>query len=243
MQSSLRISNPAGLHVGLIMDGSGRWAAQRGWPRTAGHRAGARTVRQLVLAAPALGVGTLTLFAFSSDNWRRPPAEIKGLMGIFENFFRTEAASFAEAGVRINVIGRQDRLPRALRAAIESVERETHDGSRLLLRLAIDYSARETLRQAALQFWGADGTGPDAFALVLSRVMHAEPSSPPVDMIIRTGGEQRLSDFLLWESAYAEFFFTRVLWPDFKVEDLKCMVEEFHARQRRFGRLPESAAV
>ncbi|MBZ5535768.1 MAG: di-trans,poly-cis-decaprenylcistransferase [Acidobacteriia bacterium] len=234
---------PSGLHVGLIMDGSGRWAAQRGWPRTAGHRAGARTVRHLVEAAPALGVGTLTLFAFSSDNWQRPPDEIKGLMEIFGNFFRAEAASYARGGIRMNVIGRRDRLPPALRADMVSAEKATRAGRRLLLRLAIDYSARETLVRTALQFKGSNSPSPDSFALRLAQVMHAEPAAPEVDMIIRTGGEQRLSDFLLWESAYAELFFTLVLWPDFNSGDLKSLIEEFHSRHRRFGRIPEAAAV
>ena len=242
-QSNLRSMNPSRLHVGLIMDGSGRWAAQRGWPRTAGHRAGARTVRCLVEAAPTLGIGTLTLFAFSSDNWHRPPEEINGLMGIFEDFFQTEAASLVESGIRINVIGRRDRLSPALRAAIEAAERKTRGGGQLLLRLAIDYSAREILLQAALQLGRSNGAGLNSFPLLLAQAMHSGASSLEVDMIIRTGGEQRLSDFLLWESAYAELFFTPVLWPDFDAAHLKAIIEEFHSRHRRFGRIPEAEAV
>lgn len=242
-QSNLRSTTPPGLHVGVIMDGSGRWAAQRGWPRTVGHRAGARTVRCLVEAAPTLGIGTLTLFAFSSDNWQRPPDEVDELMGTFEDFLRVEAASLAASGIRINVIGRRDRLPPALRAAIGAAERETREGGRLHLRLAIDYSARETLLQAARQFRRSNGAGRNSFPLVLAQTMDSGHSSVEVDMIIRTGGEQRLSDFLLWESAYAELFFTPVLWPDFDAAHLKAIIEEFHSRHRRFGRIPEAAAV
>ncbi len=243
MQSNLQLPSPPGLHVGLILDGSGRWAERRGWPRTAGHRAGAEVVRRIVQAAPGVGIGTLTLFAFSSDNWQRPQDEIRGLMGIFENYLRTQAVPWVETGVRLNVLGRRDRLTPPLRAAIGGVEEMTCRGQRLCLQLAIDYSARETLVQAAREFKKSQGDGWHSFSRILARVMHGESSTPEVDLVIRTGGEQRLSDFLLWECAYAELFFTQVLWPDFNVEDLKSLLEEFHSRHRRFGRIAEAAAV
>jgi undecaprenyl diphosphate synthase len=242
-QSNLQRLPSPGLHVALIMDGSGRWAEARGWPRTAGHRAGAGVVRRMVQAAPGMGIGTLTLFAFSSDNWQRPPEETRGLMEIFEHYLRTEAASWVERGLRINVLGRRDRIPSSLRLAIESAEEMTCAGHLLCLQLAIDYSSRETLVQAAREFKEAQGDGGNCFPGILAQVMHGDPSTPEVDLVIRTGGEQRLSDFLLWECAYAELFFTPVLWPDFDAEELRSILAEFRSRHRRFGRIADAAAV
>jgi len=203
-------------HVAIIMDGNGRWATRRGLPRAAGHRAGAEAVRRVVAAAPELGVRALTLFAFSADNWKRPPSEVAALMRLFARHLQTEAPKLAERGVRLDVVGRRDRLPAPLVASIAAAERATRDGAELRLRLAVDYSARWAISAGVLL--------------------------PDVDLLVRTGGERRLSDFLLWESAYAELVFSDVMWPDYTTADLALAIAEFHARQRRFGALPEAAA-
>jgi len=204
------------LHVAIIMDGNGRWATRRGLPRPAGHRAGAGAVRRAVEAAPDLGIGQLTLYAFSADNWKRPATEVAALMRLLARYLRTEAPRLAQHDVRLELIGRRDRLPGPLLAAIGAAEHATARGAQLHLRLAVDYSSR----------W-AIGAG-----VVL----------PDVDLLIRTGGEQRLSDFLLWESAYAELYFIETMWPDFSAADLSAALVAFRARDRRFGGLPEAAA-
>jgi undecaprenyl diphosphate synthase len=206
------------LHVGIIMDGNGRWATRRGLPRGAGHRAGAEAVRRTVEAAPDLGISALTMYAFSADNWKRPPGEVAILMRLFARYLHGEVASLLQQGVRLTVIGRRDRLPTPLVTAIETAERATAGGTLLDLRLAVDYSARTAIRAGAL--------------------------IPDVDLVIRTGGEQRLSDFLLWESAYAELWFTDRMWPDFGAADLARAVADFQTRERRFGALlPTREAV
>ena len=199
------------------MDGNGRWATARGLPRTAGHRAGADAVRRVVETAPRLGVRTLTLFAFSSDNWKRPTREVATLMRLFHRYLAAEAAALQENGVRLSVIGRRDRLAATLVRQIAAAERLTAGGRRLHLRLAVDYSARDAITRAT-----------------------RDPSllGPDVDLLIRTGGERRLSDFLLWECAYAELHFTDKRWPDFDASDLERALTDFHGRQRRFGALP-----
>jgi undecaprenyl diphosphate synthase len=211
-----------GLHVALIMDGNGRWAQSRGWPRLAGHRAGAETVRRIVEAAPGLGVTTLTLYAFSADNWKRPSTEISGLFRLFARYMKQETLKLREQGVRFQVIGRRDRLPGPLVSLIEETEQATSAGARLRLRVAVDYSSREAILHAA----ASGATTREDFALHLG---------PDVDLLIRTSGEQRLSDFLLWECAYAEFHFADVHWPDFNAAGLREALNEFHSRQRRFG--------
>ncbi|HJQ66067.1 MAG TPA: polyprenyl diphosphate synthase [Gemmatimonadales bacterium] len=203
------------LHVAIIMDGNGRWANRRGLSRGAGHRVGAEAVRRAVEAAPELGIRALTLFAFSADNWKRPPGEVSTLMRLFARHLRTETPRCVEHGVALRVVGRRDRLPGPLVDTIERSEAATAHGSRLDLRLAVDYSARAAIESGRLL--------------------------PDVDLLIRTGGEQRLSDFLLWECAYAELFFTPIMWPDFGAADLAAAVTWFHARERRFGGLKESA--
>jgi undecaprenyl diphosphate synthase len=231
------------LHVGIIMDGNGRWAQARGWPRVAGHRAGARAVRQVIEAAPGLGIGTLTLYAFSADNWRRPPEEVTALMRLFREYLGRERQEMIDNGVRLNVIGRRDRLePRVVRA-IDEAEYATAGGQRLLLRLAVDYSARQAIFEAAA--WAARearDTGAlltrEQFTHYLGEAMGAE-SAADLDLLIRTGGEQRISDFLLWEAAYAELYFTPRMWPDFSADDLAQAVAEFQQRERRFGGVPE----
>jgi undecaprenyl diphosphate synthase len=231
-----------GIHVGIIMDGNGRWATRLGQPRAEGHRRGAAVVRTIVEAAPSLGVSTLTLFAFSADNWQRPGREVSWLMRLFRDYLRGEAARCVENGVRVNVIGRRDRLGPALRTAIEQTEAVTVGGSVLQLRVAIDYSARDAILRAA-QCLNTDAVpSRESFSRLLAIVDHGGPQAPPVDLLIRTGGERRLSDFLLWECAYAELCFLPVMWPDFDPEVFAAAVAEFHGRERRFGSLPDAAA-
>jgi undecaprenyl diphosphate synthase len=233
---------PAGLHVGIIMDGNGRWATRQGRSRAAGHRAGANVVRRLVEVAPDMGIGTLTLFAFSADNWQRPAREVNWLMRLFSEYLRAEAAPCAEEGVRLTVLGRRDRLSRTLLNAIDYVEPATAAGSRLLLRLAIDYSARDAILRAAQCVTPGTVPSRESFGRLLAIVDHGTPSAGPVDLLIRTGGERRLSDFLLWECAYAELCFVPTMWPDFGPDHLRDAVADFHQRERRFGALPDAAA-
>ncbi len=221
------------LHVAIIMDGNGRWATARGLPRIAGHRYGAQSVRRAVEAAPDLGIGTLTLYAFSSDNWRRPPDEVSALMQLLLEYLRNETANCVEKGVRVNLIGRRDRLSAPLREGIEAAERATERCRRLHLRIAVDYSSRDAIAHAARSLGPGEAT----------REEFERRIGPDVDLLIRTGGEQRLSDFLLWEAAYAELYFTHRMWPEFQAADLDAAVREFHGRQRRFGAVPEAAAV
>ena len=222
-------------HVAINMDGNGRWALLRGRPREAGHVAGATAVRRTVESAPRLGITTLTLYAFSSDNWRRPRGEVDNLMLLFQKYLDSECADLTDSGVRFSVIGRRDRIPGSLRRSIAHVEERTSEGISLHLRVAIDYSARDALVAAAGRV--ASGIPPtsEAFERAMYESIHAPSGTRDVDLLIRTGGEQRLSDFLLWESAYAELFFTNVLWPDFTEVDLASAVQAFAARDRRYG--------
>lgn len=197
------------MHVAIILDGNGRWAAARGWPRLAGHRAGADAVRRTVEAAPQHGISTLTLYAFSSDNWKRPAPEVRGLMKLLRSYLRSEVDRLREQSVRLTFIGRRDRLSPDLAQALSDAEHWTAAGSRLHLRIAIDYSARHQIASGEI--------GPD------------------VDLLIRTGGEQRLSDFLLWECAYAELLFLPLAWPEFGAPHLAAAIADFHQRDRRFG--------
>jgi undecaprenyl diphosphate synthase len=230
----------AGLHVAIIMDGNGRWAIARGLPRVAGHRHGALAVRRAVEAAPALGISTLTLYAFSSDNWRRPPEEVSALMQLLLDYLRKETAACIEKGVHVSVLGRRDRLSQPLREGIETAEAATARGKRMHLRIAVDYSARDSILRAASRVSTSEVTR-EVFSRLLAEAGHATPPAPDVDLLIRTGGEKRLSDFLLWEAAYAELHFTHRLWPEFQAADLEAAVRDFHGRQRRFGALPEAA--
>jgi undecaprenyl diphosphate synthase len=223
------------LHVAIIMDGNGRWATRRGKPRRTGHRAGAAAVRRTVEAAPALGIATLTLYAFSSDNWKRPVEEVSNLMRLLLIYLRSETATCVERGVRVTVIGRRDRLPAVLRRAITETEAVTGCGRTLHLRVALDYSAREAIVSAAATARPRGRLTRGEFARLLGQAVHAGEPVADVDLLIRTGGEQRLSDFLLWECAYAELYFTARLWPDFDRDALAAALEEFARRQRRFG--------
>ena len=226
------------LHVGLIMDGNGRWACARGLPRTEGHRRGTEAVRRAVEAAPDLGIATLTLYAFSADNWRRPAAEVSTLMRLLQSFLVRERTRCRRHGVRLALIGRRDRLSPALVRVIEDTERATRDGARLYLRLAVDYSARSAILAAAGTLGSDERCDEDGFLRRVNRACHSDPATPPVDLLIRTSGEQRLSDFLLFESAYAELLFIDTLWPDFDGEDLRRAVDAFRRRERRYGGLP-----
>jgi len=229
-----------GLHVGIIMDGNGRWAQQRGLPRSAGHRAGVPAVRRTVAAAPRHGIGMLTLYAFSSDNWRRPPREVAHLMRLFRAHLRSEADRCAEQGVRVTVIGRRDRLPPVLVTEMEAAESRTRDGQTLHLQLAVDYSSRDAILRAASDALEVGELNPSRERLghLISGGVHASGPIPDVDLVLRTGGEQRLSDFLLWESAYAELVFTPCLWPDFDEAHLAAAMAQFRERKRRYGGLP-----
>jgi undecaprenyl diphosphate synthase len=231
------IAKESGIHVGIIMDGNGRWATHQGLPRVAGHRAGVAAVRRTVESAPELGVRVLTIYAFSSDNWARPAQEVESIFWIIRAFMRLECERLRKNGVRLEVIGRRDRIPRALLLEIERAEAATGKERTLLLRIAIDYSARSSIANAAAV--AGDAVEPliaERIRTIISQQLTADCGD--VDLLIRTGGEKRLSDYLLWESAYAELFFTDRMWPDFGGSDLENAVNEFRHRERRFGTVP-----
>ena len=231
-----------GLHVAIIMDGNGRWAKRRGLPRVAGHRAGVAAVRRVVERAPDLGIGRLTLYAFSSDNWRRPASEVESIFRLLRTFLRLETKRLRQHGVRLQVIGRRDRLPKLALREIEKAERATESGRRLQLCLAIDYSSRDAIARAVADASAAlkseASTSGELLGPLLTQALSAQ--SEDVDLLIRPGGEKRLSDFLLWESAYAELLFTDRMWPDFTESDLEEALAEFRRRERRFGGVPAS---
>jgi undecaprenyl diphosphate synthase len=239
MQSS--VDQKDKLHAAIIMDGNGRWATRRGLPRSAGHRAGVQTVRRVVEAAPDLGVSTLSLFAFSSDNWRRPAQEVGALMSLLRHYLRAELARLVDSGVRLTVIGRRDRLPDGLAEEIAAAERASSGGTRLHVRIAIDYSSRDAIAGAAARWQPDHLPSRESFDRFL-----AGPDTEhgnDVDLLIRTGGEKRLSDFLLWESAYAELCFVDTLWPDFDADGLRAALADFWQRDRRFGGLSKPAQL
>lgn len=210
-------------HLAVIMDGNGRWASQRGRPRWMGHVRGAHTVRELVAHCARLGIPQLTLYAFSSDNWKRPREEVGFLFDLFASHIERQLNDLVKNGIRFSMIGRRDRLPRPLVAAVADAERRTAAGRRMHLRVAVDYSSRESIQGALALGRGFRTTGDSATIL------------PPVDLLLRTGGERRLSDFLLWESAYAELAFVPVNFPDLTTADLDAVLADFAARERRFG--------
>ncbi|HEX3919714.1 MAG TPA: di-trans,poly-cis-decaprenylcistransferase [Caulobacteraceae bacterium] len=236
MQSSFQERGP--FHVAIIMDGNGRWGVGQGLTRADGHRAGADAVRRTVEAAADLGVTTLTLFAFSCDNWKRPAGEVETLMELLRSYLASDGARLIAEGVRLKVIGRRDRLPLDLAAAVVGIEAASAENEQLILRIAIDYSSREAILQAALAL------GPAASVEDVDRQL-AGQGAGAVDLMIRTGGEKRLSDFLLWECAYAELWFTDRMWPQFDAVDLTLAVRDFHKRSRRFGGLdlPQEVAA
>ena len=240
----MQSKNSKGLHVAIIMDGNGRWATRRGLPRVAGHRAGVGTVRRVVEHAPELGIGTMTLYAFSSENWRRPGPEVEHIFWLLRSYLRLETERLRQREARLEVIGRRDRLPKRLVQEIEQAEFATGAGGRFHLRVAIDYSSRDAITRAALGATAAlsadRGSSPELLNRKLTEALTA--ASGEVDLLIRTGGEKRLSDFLLWESAYAELFFTDRMWPEFDGADLEAAMAEFGRRERRFGGVPAAAA-
>jgi undecaprenyl diphosphate synthase len=216
-------------HTAIILDGNGRWAEARGLPRISGHRAGADAVRRCVEAARAARLPLMTLYAFSADNWQRPRPEVSALFTLLRSYLADETEALSRQGIKLSVIGRRDRLSPQLIRAIDASEGATASGRELHLRIAVDYSSREAIAAAAKRMptWSA------APAADLARLL----TVPDVDLLIRTGGEQRLSDFLLWEAAYAELVFLKVAWPDFGSADLDGALEEYARRDRRFGRI------
>jgi len=233
----MQSSRTEGLHVAIIMDGNGRWATRRGLPRMAGQRAGLAAARRIVEHASDTGVQCLTLYAFSSDNWRRPAAEVQSIFWLLRAFLRMETERMRKRGARLQVIGRRDRLPQPVLRAIEKSEWVTAAGRGIHLRVAIDYSSRDAIVRAAAECVGpAPDLSCDELRLKLMHAIAGEGGE--VDLLIRTGGEKRLSDFLLWESAYAELLFTERMWPDFDEADLDAAINDFQHRERRFGAVP-----
>jgi len=230
------------LHVGIIMDGNGRWAQRRGLPRTAGHVEGAKTVSEIVETAARAGVRVITLYAFSSDNWRRPGAEVTALMGLLRRYITTETRRCIEQSIRINFIGRRDRLTPSLVRAIEQSEQLTAASTGMLLRIAVDYSAQYSILEAARLAGGEVNVDTARFQELLDLVDHSAPAGA-VDLLIRTGAEKRLSDFLLWQSAYAELYFADCMWPDFDAEGFHAALAYYHGRQRRFGQVMAEAGA
>ncbi|MBM3515383.1 MAG: isoprenyl transferase [Alphaproteobacteria bacterium] len=229
------------VHVAIIMDGNGRWAKARGLPRTAGHKRGADAVRRVVNAAPDLGISYLTLFGFSSENWSRPEPEVKDLMGLLRLYLQSEIADLDKNGVRFRVIGDRSRLPPETVALIDKAERETRSNTRLNLVIALSYGSRQEIIAAARALAAdcRDGRiSPEQIdeRAVSERLFTADIPDP--DLLIRTSGEQRISNFLLWQLAYTELVFTDTLWPDFGFEDLAAAVAAFRGRDRRFGAVP-----
>jgi undecaprenyl diphosphate synthase len=259
------------MHVAIIMDGNGRWAEQRGLPRRAGHRAGAKSARRVIEAAARSSVDCLTLYAFSSDNWSRPRDEVSHLMHLLKRYLQSEISRCVENDIRLNIIGRRDRLKPELVTIIERAESLTAAGKRMLLRIAVDYSARDALAKSAHRATsdcccpqhgtrhnskpgtkrstesssprdtesGTDrGTDRACFENALAEHMHSAVPVRDVDLLIRSGGERRLSDFLLWECAYAELAFVDTYWPDFGEHEFEAALRDFDRRERRFGGIP-----
>jgi undecaprenyl diphosphate synthase len=231
------------LHVAIIMDGNGRWAQRRGLPRTAGHVEGAKAVNDVVEAAARTGVRALTLYAFSADNWGRPNAEVAALMRLLRRYLMTETGRCIEQSIRINIIGRRDRLSEGLVHAIEQSERLTSSCTGMHLRIAVDYSAQHSILEAARRAGSLDvPVDADRFQELLDKVDHSAAPAGAVDLLIRTGAEKRLSDFLLWQSAYAELFFADCMWPDFGEAGLRAALDYYAGRQRRFGKVAEAGS-
>ncbi|MDE1939885.1 MAG: isoprenyl transferase [Alphaproteobacteria bacterium] len=232
-------------HVAIIMDGNGRWAAKRRLPRQAGHVAGVNAVREVVRAACDIGLENLTLYAFSSENWKRPAMEVGALMGLFRLYFRNDLGELVDRGARVRIIGNRGRVDEDIRRMIEDAERRTLGNAGLNLTFAFDYGGQEEIAAAARELARAAAEGrldPETITpeLVSSRLFTS--GLPEPDLVIRTSGERRLSNFLLWQSAYAELMFVETLWPDFGQQEFLDALDKFTQRERRFGALPESAA-
>lgn len=225
-------------HVAIIMDGNGRWATQRGWPRLVGHRKGAERVRGIVRAAPDMGVRWLTLYAFSTENWKRSTEEVLGLMGLFARYIRREAEALSREGVRLRFIGERGRLDPKLQALMTWIEGRTAGNTRLDLIIAINYGGRDEMLRATRRLAARvveQGLDPAELTQADLAAELDTAAVPDPDLVIRTSGETRVSNFLLWQAAYAEYEFTPVLWPDFTPEVLAGILSRFGQRQRRFG--------
>ncbi|WP_282608210.1 isoprenyl transferase [Pelagibius sp. Alg239-R121] len=230
-------------HIAVIMDGNGRWANARGLPRTAGHRQGAESVRRTVKAAMKLGIPYLTLYGFSSENWSRPMAEVEDLMGLLRRYLRSELAKFHENGIRLQVIGQRDRLPGDIVRLIEDAEKTTKDNDQLTLVMALSYGGRQDITTAARRVAEAVAAGkikPEELDETRFGSYLWTDGIPDPDLLIRTSGEQRISNFLLWQSAYSELVFVEKLWPDFDEDDLADAIREYQRRDRRFGAAADS---
>jgi undecaprenyl diphosphate synthase len=228
------------LHVAIIMDGNGRWAASRHLPRTAGHRAGALTAQRIIEEAARQGIDTLTLYAFSADNWQRPQTEVNALLALLRHQLLAQTRRCLEQSIRINIIGRRDRLTPGLCRTIQQSEQATAHCSGMHLRIAIDYSASRSVVAAGQRISGEKPVPRARFLELLAQVDHCPRPARDVDLLIRTGGERRLSDFLLYESAYAELHFVDCLWPDFDEEGFRTALAEYARRDRRFGQIRAS---
>jgi len=225
-------------HVAIIMDGNGRWATARGWPRLVGHRRGAEGVRRIVEAAPGLGIRYLTLYAFSTENWKRSTEEVIGLMTIFARYIQSEAERLSREGVRLRFIGGRERLDKKLQKLMAGIEERTKDNDRLHLTVAINYGGRDELSRAARRIATAVAEGRLKPEDVTEDTVgdHLDTFDlPDPDLVIRTSGETRISNYLLWQSAYAEYEFTDTLWPDFTPEELGTILDRFSDRERRYG--------
>jgi undecaprenyl diphosphate synthase len=231
------------MHVAIIMDGNGRWASQSGLPRTVGHRAGAKAVDKVVETAARHGISTLTLYAFSADNWRRPEAEVGALFSLLGHYLKSQTPRCLEQSIRINVIGRRDRLPADVLRTIERSERTTAHCCGMRLRIAVDYSSQYSLMESCKRMSEQASTDRTLFRKHLADVDHSATGAPDVDLLIRTGGEKRLSDFLLWECAYAELHFVDCFWPDFDEAAFTHAIKEYARRERRFGQVGATATL
>lgn len=227
-------------HVAIIMDGNGRWAAQRGMPRAQGHRAGVEAVRRTVRAAGELGIRYLTIYSFSSENWSRPKSEVLDLMSLLKRFIRKDLAELHRAGVRVKIIGRRDDLEPDIHALLVEAEELTKDNEALTLVVAFNYGARDEILRAAKALVGDVASGTVDISAIDEECLerHLDTAGiPDPDLLIRTSGEQRISNFLLWQCAYAEFVFLPLYWPDFGRDALISAIEEYRTRERRFGGL------
>jgi undecaprenyl diphosphate synthase len=226
-------------HIAIIMDGNGRWAEQRGKPRIMGHRGGVESVQEIVRTTRELGIGVLTLYAFSTENWKRPPLEVQALMGLLKTFLESELSTMAQNNVSLRCLGQKDRIPQEVRDVMERVIRETASNSGLILNLALSYGGRDEITQAVQKIARecVDGAiSPEAIDQAVLEQHLYTAGLPDPDLMIRTGGETRLSNFLLWQASYAELYFTKILWPDFRKNDLLHAISDFQKRQRRFGK-------
>jgi undecaprenyl diphosphate synthase len=231
------------MHIAIIMDGNGRWASQRGLPRSAGHRAGAKAVDTVVEAAARRGIDMLSLYAFSADNWHRPGPEVGALFALLRRYLMTQTPRCVERSIRINVVGRRDRLSQEVLRAIEHSEGATAQCSGMTLRIAVDYSARHALLESCRRMALERSSDRPRFKEHLAEADHSVTVPPDVDLLIRSGGEKRLSDFLLWECAYAELYFVDRFWPDFDELSFTQALDEYSKRERRFGQLSTSDRV